>query len=190
MKNPYLLVITAILCLVLTGGMSLAKDSDVEAIGSYTQALRINPDDADAHTNLGIAYGNLGMYNKAIGSYTQAIGINPDDAKAHYNLGVTYGNLDMYNKAIGSYTQAIRINPDDAKVHYNLGIAYVNSGMDKKAIESYKQAIRINPDDAKAHFKLGLDAAFDDKGPVLEQYKILKSLDSELANKLFNFIYE
>lgn len=59
-----------------------------------------------------------------------------------------------------------------------------------EAIEALKQAIRIKPDLADAHFSLGVTyAAFNDKGSALEHYKILKSLNSELANKLFNFIY-
>ena len=91
---------------------------------------------------------------------------------------------------IESYKQAIRINPDYADAHANLGLAYGNLGMYKEAIEACKQAIRIKPDDAKAHFNLGLIYVFNDRGSALEQYKILKNLDSELANKLFNLIYK
>ena len=63
--------------------------------------------------------------------------------------------------------------------------------MNKEATEAYKQAIRINPDDALAHYNLGLAYLFlNNRGSALEQYKILKNLDSELANQLFNKIYE
>ena len=51
-------------------------------------------------------------------------------------------------------------------------------------IESYKQAIRIKPDDADAHYNLCVAyASLNDKASALEQYKILKSLDSTLAKK-------
>ncbi len=63
--------------------------------------------------------------------------------------------------------------------------------MNKEAIASYKQAIRINPDNADAHICLGLAyILLNDGGSALDQYKILKSLDPELANKLFNMIYK
>ena len=55
---------------------------DKEAIESYRQAIRINPDDAEAHYNLGHAYERSGMDKEAIESYRQAIMINPDDADA------------------------------------------------------------------------------------------------------------
>ena len=62
---------------------------------------------------------------------------------------------------------------------------------DEEAIEACKQAIRINPDNAEAHFALGAAYAFlNDKVSALEQYKILKSLDSEWASKLFSLIGE
>jgi tetratricopeptide (TPR) repeat protein len=63
--------------------------------------------------------------------------------------------------------------------------------MYKEAIEAYKQAIRTNPDDADAHYNLGLTYAFlNDGDSALEHYEILKSLDSERANELYNMIYK
>jgi tetratricopeptide (TPR) repeat protein len=59
----------------------------------------------------------------------------------------------------------------------------------EESIESYKQATRINPDYADAHCCLGLIyVSLNDKDSALEQYKILKRLDSERANQLFNMI--
>ena len=92
---------------------------------------------------------------------------------------------------IESYKMAIRINPDDLEAHYNLGYAYYESGLYKKAINAFKQAIRINPDDAVVHFGLGLVyVSLNDKGSALEQYKVLKSLDPERANKLYDEIHK
>ena len=63
--------------------------------------------------------------------------------------------------------------------------------MYKEAIEACKQAITIKPDDAIAHANLGVTYVLvNDSVSALEQYKILKNLGSEMANKLFNFIYK
>jgi tetratricopeptide (TPR) repeat protein len=60
----------------------------------------------------------------------------------------------------------------------------------KQAVVAYKQIIRIDPDDADAHFHLGIIyCGLDDRGSAIEQYKILKKLDTEKANDLFNEIY-
>ncbi len=162
-----------------------------EAIESYKQAIRINSDYAVAHYSLGIAYSSLDMYKEAIESFKQAIRINPDYADAHNNLGATYSRLDMYKEAIESHKQAIRINPDSFETHSNLGAAYAKSGMYKEAIESLKQAIRIKPGYANAHLGLGVTYfLIKDRALALEEYKILKELDKEMANTLFNLIYK
>ena len=58
--------------------------------GEYQAALRINPDYAEAHYNLGVVYGQQGRTDEAIREYQAALRINPDYAEAHYNLGVVY----------------------------------------------------------------------------------------------------
>ena len=61
--------------------------------------------------------------------------------------------------------------------------------MYKEAIEAFKRAIWINPDYADAHYNLGYAyILLNDKCSAIEQNKILKSLDSEQANKLFKLI--
>ena len=66
------------------------EEEDSDTIDSYKKAIKIDPDYAGAHYNLGDAYDDLGKYEEAIESYKQAIRIDPDDATAHYGLGVTY----------------------------------------------------------------------------------------------------
>jgi tetratricopeptide (TPR) repeat protein len=105
-----------------------AGESQNELIESCREAVRIDPDDAEAHFNLGVAYHNLEMYQMAMVSYKQAIKIDPDLAKAHNNLGRVYIVSFKGKKAIKSFKQAIKINPDDADVHANLGDAYAMLG--------------------------------------------------------------
>ena len=160
-----------------------------DEIEAYKQAIRIKPDYAEAHYNLGIAYGELGRHQDAVEAYKQAIRIKPDYAEAQSNLGVAYSKLGRHQDAVEAYKQAIRIKPDYADAHYMLGVTYGGLGRYQDAIEAFKQAVRIKPDDADAHSNLGNAYLLSgDKGSALEEYKILKTLDAELANKLFNLI--
>ncbi len=60
----------------------------------------------------------------------------------------------------------------------------------KRRLSRNKQAIRIDPDYALAHYNLGIVyILLKDRGSAMEQYKILKKLDTERANRLFNLIY-
>ena len=77
-----------------------------------------------------------------------------------------------------------------AEAYYNLGREYFALGRDEDAIEALKQVIRINPDNAKVRFHLALVyLLLGDKGSALEEYKILKDLNKDLANELFDEIY-
>ena len=162
MMLPFVMI--ALLWFVASGGSSLFNlglaygnaGQYEEAIASYKEALRIKPDDADAHYNLGVTYGESGQYEEAIASYKEALRIKPDDADAHYNLGYVYRELGQYEEAIASFKKSIRIKPDDANAHYSLGLAYDESGQYEEAIASYKEVLRIKPDDADAHFFLVL----------------------------------
>jgi tetratricopeptide (TPR) repeat protein len=161
------------------------------AIEAYKQAIKIKPDYADAHNNLGNAYLSLGRYQDALEAYKQAIKIEPYYADAHNNLGNAYLSLGRYQDAVEAYKQAIKIKPDFAEAHNDLGVAYLSLGRYQDAIEAYKQAIRIKPDYAGAHYNLGNAYLMTgDKGSALEECKILKTLDTEQANELFDLIHK
>ncbi|MCD6405293.1 MAG: tetratricopeptide repeat protein [Planctomycetes bacterium] len=67
----------------------------------------------------------------------------------------------------------------------------MQDGNYEDAIAEFKEAIRINPDDAEAHYGLGV-AYFKqgNRSAALDEYKILKDLDKDRANRLFGIIYE
>ena len=97
-KYSIILVIPLIL-LILLSTVSAANDNRVsnensKSIEALKQAIRINPNDAEAHISLGLAYLKSGMNKEAIDACKQAIRINPDSADAHYNLGLTYAFLN------------------------------------------------------------------------------------------------
>ena len=54
-------------------------------INNYKKSLKIKPDYAEAHLNLGYVRQDEGDLEAAIASYKQAINIEPDYAKAFYN---------------------------------------------------------------------------------------------------------
>ena len=58
-----------------------------EAIAAYREAIRLKPDYAEAHSNLGIALAGQGKLDEAIAEYREAIRLKPDYAAAHNNLG-------------------------------------------------------------------------------------------------------
>ena len=82
--------------------------------------VRLNPDNADAHINLGIAYRKADQPKDAVASHKQAIRIKPDYAVAHHALGKAYFELGRYQEAIAAYKEAIRTKPNNLYPHNRL----------------------------------------------------------------------
>ncbi len=162
-----------------------------EAIEAFKKAIKLQPDFARAHLGLGSAYQSSGMYREAIEAYQEAIRLEPNLFISHFSLGLSYASLGMYKEAIASYKQVIMLKPDFVSAHLMIGVTYGKLGMYKEEIETLKQTIRIKPDNTAAHYGLGLAyLSTGNRGMSLEQYKILKKLDIEQAEKLFNLIYK
>jgi len=131
----------------------LGPDLMIEA---YIQIARINPDDPEAHYNLGATYARQGHCDKAIESYRKALDIDPDFVQALYGLGICYIDNKRINEAIDPLKKLIQNNPDHAQAHYNLGLCYHRTLLYEDAIDVLKRAINIYHDYSLAHYELGL----------------------------------
>jgi Tfp pilus assembly protein PilF len=127
-----------------------------EEIKQYEQALRFNPDYAEAHLNLGVALEKLGRDADAIRHYKEVLRLRPDNAEVHINFGNALLTQGKGPEAMAHYEEALRINPDYAEAHSNLGAIYQRMGKLPEAIAQYEQALRSKPDYVEAHFNLGL----------------------------------
>jgi len=181
------------------------KAGDYEkAVVAYKEAIRLQPDIAWVHVNLGYAFSELGRHQEAVVAYKEAIRLEPGEAMAYYNLGFTYRQLKRWQEAVETFKQALRFqsnfrNQEVMKVikpdaYYSMGISYFALGRYHESVEALKQALRLAPSkdtQVGAHYLLG--GAFiglGDRSAALEEYKILKNLDPKSAKDLFDEIHK
>ncbi len=117
---PIILLLLVSLIHTLTGCDSSLREKQKQEIEVYKQAIRINPDDADAHFYLGRVYTASHMWKEAIESFKQAIKINPDDADAHFSLGASYLILKDRGSAIEQYKILKSLDSELANELFNL----------------------------------------------------------------------
>ncbi len=161
-----------------------------DAIEAYDQAIEADPDHAASFFDLGMLYGKLEEFENGERSFNQVLRINPDHAPTLHYMGLIYNGMGRYDDAAESCKKALKINPDSAPTLYNLGIAYGGLGKSREEMEAFKQAIRVDPDFAPAHYNMGIIYLIQgDKAAALEEYKILKVLDRNMAEMLFDRIY-
>ncbi len=125
----------------------------VELIG---KAISICPDNANFHSNLGIALYELNQPDAAVASYDKAIAINSDHAEAHCNRGVALYALHQFAAAVDSFNKAIALRPEYAEACSNCGNALKALGELNAAVASYGKAIAIRPDYTEALFNRGV----------------------------------
>ncbi len=162
-----------------------------EAKQAYRQALQINPDSAEAHFGLGVAYDELGDTKYALRALKQAISLVPDFTDAHFRTGLIYDNLKKNKPALESFNNVIRTDPAHADAHYYAGKAYLGLRLKNEAQQAFENAIAIKPEFADAHYALGtIFVMVEDIAAAVDQYKILVNLESRRAAALFDLIYK
>ena len=129
---------------------------NTEALNANQTAVELSPQDAEAHSNLGVTLQELGRLNEAEVSLRQAIVLKPNYPEAHNNLGNALKEQGRLDEAEASYRQAIVLKPGYANAHSNLGATLQELGRLDEAEASYIQAIALKPNYAEAYSNLGV----------------------------------
>ena len=133
----------------LAGAMLHERRFD-EAQAHLDQALKLEPDYAGAHLNLGNLFVARGRFDDAYSQYQKALSLDPKLALAHQNLGRVLAEKRSWEEAISHYQQAIQLQPELAEAHNFLGDALQQQGQLDKAVTAYQECLRINPNEIRA----------------------------------------
>lgn len=127
-----------------------------EAIASFDQALKLDPNLYKAHYQMGRLYEELDQPEKADQAYRAAIAINGAYTPPLVSLGSMYIDYGFSNVAMAVLEAGTKANPTDAAVWKGLGEALQNLNKTKEAVEAYTKATKIDPDQADVYFSLGM----------------------------------
>ena len=163
------------------------KGNYAAAIKDYDQAIKLNPEYANAYNNRGIVKDDLGDFAAAIADYDEAIKLNPKDANAYCNRGNAKSRLGDYNAAVADFSEAIRLNPKDAMVYNNRGITKARSGDYNAAVADFSEAIRLNPKDAMVYNNRGITKAdLGDYNAAVADFSEAIKLNPEYSDAYYN----
>jgi tetratricopeptide (TPR) repeat protein len=154
------------------GSSYIELDRPQEAIGALEEALRINPTDADARYQLGLAQQRSGDCAAALESLHTAAAFVPDFAEAYHAMEPCYAQLNMpdhalYARGMVSYAakdfpraadqlgEAAQRLPDFAPAHTGLGLALEELGDLQGAKASLERATALDAQSFIARNALG-----------------------------------
>ena len=125
-------------CFARVGGHS-------EASAQYREAIRLRPDLAQAHNELGNALTDAGQFAEAATEYAEAVRLAPDFAEARNNIGTALLRQGRTGEALREFLEAVRLKPEDPTFHYNAALTLEKLGRIPEAIEHLQTTLRINP---------------------------------------------
>ncbi|MEO8378046.1 MAG: protein kinase [Acidobacteriota bacterium] len=82
------------------GKEAIARKDAQGAYSAFSEAKRIDPDNADAWTDFGGAAALLNKQSEATAAYQRALAIKPNHWIAHYNLGCLYARAGQMTDAL------------------------------------------------------------------------------------------
>jgi tetratricopeptide (TPR) repeat protein len=127
----------------------------IEASEAFKKVIKLNPNYAEGHSNLGLTLKDQGKLEEAIEAYNKALAIKPDYAEVCNNMGITLQEQGKLSEAIVSYKKALSLKPDYAYAHNNMGVTLQEQDKLEEAMTSYNKALSLKPDYAEAHYNMG-----------------------------------
>ncbi len=158
-----------------------ARDYD-EAIGSFTKALELEPDNFYSLVSRGFMYYIKNEFDKSLKDYTKAITINSENAFAYYFRGLTYGKAGETIKALADFDRSIRLDPEFASTFFERGKIYHKNGNFDKALADFTRAVELEPENDLAFEQRAFTyAALQEMDKTVEDFTEAIRLNPKMA---------
>lgn len=120
----------------------LAGDEST-AESTYQQAIKLDPNNAVAHYNLGTVYDRQGNTSQAVTEYTATLVISPTFTDALFNLAVDTATSDPAG-AQRLYLRVLALQPTFAAAWLNLGFIVQGEGKLADAKADWAKAVALD----------------------------------------------
>ncbi len=143
---------------IRNGNAAFREGRYEQAVELFTTAIVSGELDVEAlavaYNNRGVAYDQLGDYDRAVADYQEALSLKPDDAMSRRNLrvvlvrrGVALANTGEYQRALTDLSKAIELGPDKAIAWLRRAQVRMESGDLEGAAADLAQARKLAPED-------------------------------------------
>jgi tetratricopeptide (TPR) repeat protein len=158
----------AALLVLFYGARTWARNTDwKDNRRVYEAAVRMNPESAVMHSNLGIVYAQEGEWDLALNAFQTAAALKPEEAHFYFAMAPVYLEKGLPDQAVASYRKAIALNPRFAEAYFNLAGVYAQLGDEGEVRGNLNQSIWL----------------LKQQGRVLEAGMLLQQIDSVLQSE-------
>ena len=115
------------------------------AVEDLTQAIALDPSQADALFNRGVLLASQGDAVSAMADYNASLAIDPRQPAALYNRGNLFAAATAYEDAEVDYAAAIALDPQNAQARFNRSLALSRLGRIEEAMLEAESALALDP---------------------------------------------
>ena len=116
-----------------------------EAQAAYERVLELRPNDAEAHSNLGLALQVQGQLEQAAACQRKALVLRPGYVEARVQLADALKALGRLDEAEAAYRRALAIDPASSHALCNLGSLLLDQGKLEEAAIALRKSLAIEP---------------------------------------------
>ncbi len=118
-----------------------------QAKAELSQAIEIDPENAEAYFWRARTFIRMGQYSEAIGDLREVVDLNPRYSPAYDNLGWLFMRRNKYDESLSYLSKSIELKPDNGWAHYMRSRIFFKKGELQKALESAKTACKLGYED-------------------------------------------
>jgi len=135
---------------MVAGKASYDAHSFDDALGFFTKANQLRPNEVEPLIQLGNASYDAGRYEAAEKWYTAALAKEPDNINVRTDLGLTFflRTPPDYDRAIAEYRRSLERSPQHEPTLQNLIVALTKKGSKDEARAMLKKLQAINPNNS------------------------------------------
>ena len=133
---------TSVLALLGRGTAYQKLGRDAEARAAYEAALKIDPQNREALTNVTGLVGQT-QPEEALKRLIEMEGQHKNFSPIPAQIGLIYAKMGNSDAAVEYLRRAVALTPGAPMYHYNLAIVFDRAGQREQAIASYKQVLEL-----------------------------------------------
>ena len=160
-------------------GVFLLKNGEPDrAITELIEAVRVGPQRAVFHENLGRAYRRQQKWKEAERELSDATRLAPNDTAAWATLGLLRMELKKFDEAATAYRAALDLDASNEEAAAGLGSALANAGRLPEAEQALTRSLEANPKSAVLWNDLGVVRSMRGSfAPAVDAFRKALTLD-------------
>lgn len=133
-------------------GAYIAQEKHKHAISDLEKAYRLEPENFELLSQIGLQYQVDGQYSKALEYLEDYLAFYPDNVETRYNIGLVYFETGSYLDALRYYNSCLQFETSDPKLFIARGQTYLKTSTYKYALYDFGMALDLDPVDPETWY--------------------------------------